>query len=129
MAIVDLVMPKLGESIMEATVLKWTKKVGEAVKMDETVLEIATDKVDSEVPSTVEGILSEILFNENEVVPVGTVIARIESTYESTETPDEDSELEVIAEKNEPLEPFTHEHAPTMQMMNRLKSLFRLFLI
>ena len=112
MAIVDLVMPKLGESIMEATVLKWTKKVGEAVKMDETVLEIATDKVDSEVPSTVEGILSEILFNENEVVPVGTVIARIESTSESTETPDEDSELEVIAEKNEPLEPFTHEHAP-----------------
>ncbi len=110
MAIVDLIMPKLGESIMEATVLKWTKKVGEAVEMDETVLEIATDKVDSEVPSTAEGILSEILFNENDVVAIGTVIARIETTSEPVETLDEDSELEVIAETNEPLEPFTHEH-------------------
>jgi 2-oxoglutarate dehydrogenase E2 component (dihydrolipoamide succinyltransferase) len=111
MAIVDLVMPKLGESIMEATVLKWTKKVGETVKMDETVLEIATDKVDSEVPSTAEGVLSEVLFNENEVVPIGTVIARIETSGESTETSDPESDIEVIAETNEPLEPFTHEHA------------------
>ena len=52
MALVDLVMPKMGESIMEATILKWHKQPGEPVKMDETVLEIATDKVDSEVPST-----------------------------------------------------------------------------
>ena len=79
MALVDLVMPKLGESIMEATVLKWSKKVGETVKQDETILEIATDKVDSEVPSTVAGVLTEILFNENDVVPIGTVIARIET--------------------------------------------------
>src|SRR3954466_13221756 len=77
MAIVDLVMPKLGESIMEATVLRWTKKVGENVQQDETVLEIATDKVDSEVPSTAEGVLDEVLFNINDVVPIGTVIARI----------------------------------------------------
>ncbi len=79
MAIVDLVMPKMGESITEATVLKWHKKVGDTVKMDETVLEIATDKVDSEVPSTAAGIISEILFNENDVVAVGTVIVRINS--------------------------------------------------
>jgi len=79
MAIVDLVMPKMGESIMEATVLKWHKKPGDKVKMDETVLEIATDKVDSEVPSTGEGIITEILFKENDVVPVGTVIARIDA--------------------------------------------------
>lgn len=79
MSLVDLVMPKLGESIMEATVLKWSKKVGEKVNRDETVLEIATDKVDSEVPSTAEGILREILFKENDVVPIGTVIARIET--------------------------------------------------
>lgn len=78
MAIVDLVMPKMGESIMEATVLKWHKQPGDAVKMDETVLEIATDKVDSEVPSTAAGTITEILFKENDVVPVGTVIARIE---------------------------------------------------
>ncbi len=80
MAIVDLVMPKMGESIMEATILKWHKNPGDSVKMDETVLEIATDKVDSEVPSTAAGIIKEILFNENDVVPVGTVIARIESS-------------------------------------------------
>lgn len=79
MAIVDLVMPKMGESIMEATVLKWHKQPGDHVKMDETVLEIATDKVDSEVPSTAEGVIKEILFNVDDVVPVGTVIARIES--------------------------------------------------
>ncbi len=77
MATVDLVMPKMGESIMEATVLKWHKQPGDTVKMDETVLEIATDKVDSEVPSTAEGTITEILFKENDVVPVGTVIARI----------------------------------------------------
>lgn len=79
MATVDLVMPKMGESIMEATVLKWHKKPGDPVKMDETVLEIATDKVDSEVPSTVAGTITEILFKENDVVPVGTVIARIDT--------------------------------------------------
>ncbi|MCZ2299756.1 MAG: 2-oxo acid dehydrogenase subunit E2 [Chitinophagales bacterium] len=79
MAIVDLVMPKLGESIIEATILKWSKKVGDAVQQDETVLEIATDKVDSEVPSTHAGTITEILFNENDVVPIGTVIARIDT--------------------------------------------------
>jgi 2-oxoglutarate dehydrogenase E2 component (dihydrolipoamide succinyltransferase) len=84
MALVDLVMPKMGESIMEATILKWHKKPGEPVKRDETVLEIATDKVDSEVPSTAEGIMEETLFNENDVVPVGAVIARIRSGAEET---------------------------------------------
>lgn len=79
MAIVDLVMPKLGESIMEATILKWHKQPGDTVQMDETVLEIATDKVDSEVPSTAAGVLAEILFNVNDVVPIGTVIARIKT--------------------------------------------------
>jgi 2-oxoglutarate dehydrogenase E2 component (dihydrolipoamide succinyltransferase) len=86
MAIVDLVMPKMGESIMEATVLKWHKQVGDSVKMDETVLEIATDKVDSEVPSTGAGTITEILFKENDVVPVGTVIARIDSTASGNST-------------------------------------------
>jgi 2-oxoglutarate dehydrogenase E2 component (dihydrolipoamide succinyltransferase) len=77
MAIVELVMPKLGESITEATILKWHKQPGEQISADETVLEIATDKVDSEVPSIVEGVLEEILFQVNDVVPVGAVIARI----------------------------------------------------
>jgi 2-oxoglutarate dehydrogenase E2 component (dihydrolipoamide succinyltransferase) len=79
MPTVDLIMPKLGESIMEATILKWLKQPGDPVKMDETVLEIATDKVDSEVPSIAEGIIEEILFNVNDVVPIGAVIARIKS--------------------------------------------------
>ncbi|MGC4099863.1 dihydrolipoamide acetyltransferase family protein [Ferruginibacter sp.] len=77
MSVVDLVMPKLGESIMEATILKWHKKPGDPVKQDETVLDIATDKVDSEVPSTAEGVIESVLFNENDVVPIGTVIATI----------------------------------------------------
>jgi 2-oxoglutarate dehydrogenase E2 component (dihydrolipoamide succinyltransferase) len=82
MATVDLVMPKMGESIMEATILKWHKQPGDPVKMDETVLEIATDKVDTEVPSTAEGTISEVLFNVNDVVPIGTVIARIKTDAE-----------------------------------------------
>lgn len=80
MSTVDLVMPKLGESIMEATILKWHKKPGDRVEEDETVLDIATDKVDSEVPSTAEGTIAEILFNENDVVPIGTVIAKINTS-------------------------------------------------
>jgi 2-oxoglutarate dehydrogenase E2 component (dihydrolipoamide succinyltransferase) len=79
MPTVDLVMPKMGESIMEATILKWHKQPGDPVKQDETILEIATDKVDTEVPSTAEGIISEVLFKENDVVPVGTIIARIKT--------------------------------------------------
>jgi len=77
MPLVDLVMPKMGESIMEATILKWHKQPGDAVKQDETVLEIATDKVDSEVPSIVEGVMEELLFQVNDVVPIGSVIARV----------------------------------------------------
>ena len=89
MAIVDLVMPKLGESIVEATILKWLKQPGDPVKQDETVLEIATDKVDSEVPSTVEGVVEELLFNVNDVVPVGAVIARMrtDAAVTATSTP------------------------------------------
>ncbi len=79
MSIVDLVMPKLGESIMEATILKWHKQVGDKIEQDETVLDIATDKVDSEVPSTAAGTLTELLYKENDVVPIGTVIARLQT--------------------------------------------------
>lgn len=79
MAKIDLVMPKMGESIMEATILKWVKKVGDKIEEDETILEIATDKVDSEIPSPVDGVIKEILFNEEDVVEVGKVIAIIET--------------------------------------------------
>lgn len=79
MAIVDLEMPKMGESIMEATILKWLKKPGDSVEVDEAVLEIATDKVDSEVPSIAAGVLVETFFNEDDVVPIGTIIAKIDT--------------------------------------------------
>jgi hypothetical protein len=78
MSLVDLILPKLGESIMEATILKWHKSVGDTIQLDETLLDIATDKVDSEIPSTAAGTITEILFDVNSVVPIGTVIARIQ---------------------------------------------------
>jgi 2-oxoglutarate dehydrogenase E2 component (dihydrolipoamide succinyltransferase) len=77
MADFNLIMPKMGESIMEATILRWLKKPGDMVALDETILEIATDKVDSEIPSPVAGKLEKILFAENAVVPVGQTIAVI----------------------------------------------------
>lgn len=77
MAQVELIMPKMGESIMEATILKWVKNVGDTVELDETILEIATDKVDSEIPSPVAGTITKILFKEDDVVDVGKVIAII----------------------------------------------------
>jgi len=77
--LVDIVMPKMGESITEGTILEWRKKVGDPVEKDELFLEIGTDKVDSEIPSLEAGIIVEILALENDVVDVGTVIARIET--------------------------------------------------
>src|SRR6476646_10133058 len=88
MAIVDLLMPKMGESIMEATILKWNKKPGDHIQQDESLLEIATDKVDSEVPSTAAGTVKEVLFSENDVVPVGAVIARIETEVHAANSPE-----------------------------------------
>lgn len=77
MATIDMLMPKMGESIAEATIVKWTKNVGDKVKKDEIVLEISTDKVDSEVPAPAGGVLTEILYKTDDVVEVGKVIARI----------------------------------------------------
>ncbi|MEE8335120.1 MAG: dihydrolipoamide acetyltransferase family protein, partial [Candidatus Neomarinimicrobiota bacterium] len=77
--LVDIIMPKMGESITEGTILEWRKKVGESIERDEIFLEIGTDKVDSEIPAPNSGILAEILAQPNEVVPVGEVIARIET--------------------------------------------------
>jgi len=113
MALVDLVMPKMGESIMEATILKWHKNPGDAVKQDETVLEIATDKVDTEVPSTAAGTIKEILYNANDVVPVGSVIARIETeqeaiSNETTPTPAPEEAVEVETPQEVPYVPEKH---------------------
>lgn len=85
MAKFDIVMPKLGESIIEATITRWLRQEGESVAEDDALVEIATDKVDSEIPSPVEGVLTEVLFKEGDVVPIGTVIARITIEGESAE--------------------------------------------
>src|ERR1700754_4222458 len=79
MAKYQLLLPKMGESVAEATIIKWLKKPGDHIEADESVMEIATDKVDSEVPSPVSGKLIEQLCKEDEVVQVGAVIAIIET--------------------------------------------------
>ncbi|HXC03382.1 MAG TPA: biotin/lipoyl-containing protein, partial [Bacteroidia bacterium] len=79
MSQVELIMPKMGESVAEATITKWLKKEGDKIAMDEAVLEIATDKVDSEIPSPHEGILTKILYQEGDVVQVGKAVALISS--------------------------------------------------
>lgn len=83
---VDIVMPKMGESIMEGTILKWLKKPGDKVEVDESILEISTDKVDTEIPSPESGTVSELLFKEGDVVEVGKVIARLETNGEAKQT-------------------------------------------
>lgn len=98
---VELIMPKMGESIMEATILKWLKKEGDNIKVDESILEIATDKVDSEVPSSTSGVLVKILHKEGEVVPVGKAIAIIDSGGEAAVKPSIPSPKSEIISKPE----------------------------
>jgi len=76
---VEVVMPKMGESIQEGKILRWAKKPGDKIQKDETILEISTDKVDSEIPSPSAGVLTKIIVPENETVAVGTIIAMIET--------------------------------------------------
>lgn len=105
MALVELIMPKMGESIMEATILSWLKKPGDKIEQDESVLEVATDKVDTEVPSTHGGILKEILAEKGEVVKVGSSIAII-STEGNEEVAPAAPKVEAKPEvKSAPLEP------------------------
>lgn len=113
MALVELILPKMGEGIIEATILKWVKNVGDKIKEDETILEVATDKVDSEVPSPVSGVISKILFKENDIVPIGATLAIIatEGTTDVEVTvPHESStmttkkEKEVFQKQEQPVE-------------------------
>lgn len=82
MSLFEFKMPKLGESITDAAIITWFKSVGDPIEKDEMLLEVATDKVDSEVPSTVSGVVEEILFNANEVIKIGQVIAIIRTNGE-----------------------------------------------
>ena len=114
MANFDIIMPKMGESIEEATITNWFVKEGDTVEEDDVLLEIATDKVDSEIPSPVEGVVKKILFKQDEVVAVGTVIAVIgldgdDSTEETADVAVEEQSIapepDVLHENssNEPL--------------------------
>ena len=85
MAKIELIMPKMGESVAEATIISWHKEVGDSIEIDETIIEIATDKVDSEVPSSQEGVLVEKLFDVDAVVKVGEAFAIIESSVEDSQ--------------------------------------------
>ena len=105
--IVDVIMPKLGESITEGTIIEWKKAIGDDIKQDETILEISTDKVDSEVPSPSPGKLIEILYQPNDVVEVGKVIARIGTEGEELSDVKEDVSIEsdehqIVEELSEP---------------------------
>ena len=97
MARFELKLPKMGESVAEATITNWLKNVGDVIEADEAVLEIATDKVDSEVPSEVSGKLVEILFQVDDVVQVGQTIAIIEVSGEGNETPAAEAPATAVA--------------------------------
>lgn len=110
MATFELKMPKLGESITEATITKWLKNTGDTIELDDPVVELSTDKVDSEIPSPVEGVLKEQLFNEGDTVEVDTVIAIIEvegeddddtASQEEEEEPDSGKEKEADSKSGE----------------------------
>jgi 2-oxoglutarate dehydrogenase E2 component (dihydrolipoamide succinyltransferase) len=92
MARFELKLPKMGESVAEATITSWLKEVGDTIELDEAVVEIATDKVDSEVPSEVEGTLVEVLYQKDDIVAVGETIAIIEIEGEGSEDAQIDTE-------------------------------------
>jgi 2-oxoglutarate dehydrogenase E2 component (dihydrolipoamide succinyltransferase) len=102
MAQYELLLPKMGESVAEATIIKWTKQPGDTIELDDTILEIATDKVDSEVPSPIAGKLIKQLFKEDDVVQVGAVIAIIE-TDASVDVPVASAPEQVSAPEAEPV--------------------------
>ncbi|MFY0684108.1 MAG: 2-oxoglutarate dehydrogenase, E2 component, dihydrolipoamide succinyltransferase [Balneola sp.] len=118
MAKVEVVMPQMGESVMEGTVIEWSKSVGDTVEVDETLLEIATDKVDSEVPSPEAGTLVEILVEEGDTIEVGKPIAIIETDADAAGDASSTSEPEAKEEPKEESEPEAQEEAPVAEESN-----------
>lgn len=106
--LIEITMPKMGESVMEGTIIKWHKKVGDKVKKDETIFEISTDKVDTEVPSPENGTIAEILVAEQETVEVGTIVAKLstgEGVVSKTQPEKKEPKQETTAVKKETAEP------------------------
>ncbi len=128
MANFDLIMPKMGESVAEATIIKWVKNEGDKIKIDETVLEIATDKVDSEIPSPFEGTLVKRLFKEGDVVQVGAVIAVISSDASAvtsdtpkTSAPEEKTEKKELTTVTSPVSSPATQHASAVDFSQSSK--------
>ena len=116
---VDIEMPKMGESVMEGTIIKWYKKVGDKIGKDETIFEISTDKVDTEIPSPVDGTLAEILIGEQETVAVGTLVAKI-ATGEGVVI--ERKKETIIEKKTEVQKPVAmHDNFSTAELAEREK--------
>ncbi len=108
MSLIEMIMPKMGESIMEATVLKWLKNVGDKVESDEYLLEVATDKIDTEVPSSHTGILTEILVQEGEVAEIGKPVCIIQTDgEESSDLPKPNQVSEKLTQKIEEIKVLT----------------------
>ncbi len=102
MAKIDVVMPQMGESITTGTITKWNKNVGDTIEIDEILLEISTDKVESEIPSPVEGKIAELLYPEGETIDVGKVIAIIEDDMDADiSSSSEDKSADKESEKAE----------------------------
>lgn len=95
---VDILMPKMGESIMEGTILKWLKKAGDKIERDEPILEISTDKVDTEIPAPESGVLTELLYKEGDTIEVGKVIAKM-NTDANAEVPAEQTPAPEVKEE------------------------------
>ncbi|MEP0368120.1 MAG: dihydrolipoamide acetyltransferase family protein [Cyclobacteriaceae bacterium] len=111
MPLVELVMPKMGESVMEGTILSWLKTEGENIEEDESILEVATDKVDTEIPSLYTGVLKEILAKEGDVVEVGKPIAMIETDGDAAIPQEEPDESELVTEAEKLIETAVQEHS------------------
>ena len=104
--IIDVIMPKMGESITEGTILEWKKQVGDKIELDEILLEIGTDKVDSEIPSSASGVIIELLAEPNDVIEVGKVIAKIDSKKHAEELSADSKKLDesLIEKSSDPIE-------------------------
>ena len=119
MAELKVELPKMGESVAEATITNWLKSVGDKIEEDEPIVEIATDKVDSEVPSPCSGILKEALFSEGDVVQVGSIFAVIETDQNvGTEIEDEKVELSEMEVESEILKPLEKEVSEQIIVQN-----------
>ena len=119
-----LKLPKMGESVMEATLTKWLKDVGESIEMDDIVVEIATDKVDSDVPSEVKGILIEKKFIENDVVQVGEVMAVIQTDGDQIDDQASDEGNESSKEEEKIEVPLSQAKTFSLQIHNLSLKLF-----